>query len=67
MRGFVYYCAVVVLVRVSVAVMKHHDQSNLGRKGFILLTLPHHSPLLKEAKAGTQGMKLEAGTEAETM
>ena len=31
------------LVRVTIAVMKHHGQSNVGRKRFIWLTLPHRS------------------------
>ena len=43
-----------VLVRVTVAVMRHQDQSNLGRKGFIHLVLLHHSPSKKEVRTGTQ-------------
>jgi hypothetical protein len=43
-----------VLVRVAVAVMKHHDQRrNMGRKRFIWLTFVHHSLLSKEVRAGT--------------
>jgi hypothetical protein len=30
-----------VLIRVAGAVMKHHDQRNLMRKGFLWLTLPY--------------------------
>jgi hypothetical protein len=37
---------VTVLVRVSIAVMKPHEQSSLGRKGFIWLTLPHHTKFI---------------------
>ena len=59
---------VCVLVRVSIAVTKHHDQkSKLGRKGFILLTLPHWSSLLKEVRAGTQSRNLEAEASTEAM
>ena len=43
-----------VLVRVSTAMTKHHEQSKPKRKGFIWLTLPHHSLSLKEVKTRTQ-------------
>jgi uncharacterized protein (DUF305 family) len=43
-----------VLVRVTSAVMKHHDQSNLRRKEFIQLMIPHHSSSSKEVRTGTQ-------------
>jgi hypothetical protein len=43
-----------MLVRVSIAEMEHHKQSNFGRKGFIRLTLLHHSLSLKEVRAETQ-------------
>ena len=44
-----------VLVRVTIAVIKHHDQSNLGGKGFNwLLMLPNHSSLPKEDRTRTQ-------------
>jgi hypothetical protein len=43
-----------VLVKVTIAVMKHHDQNNLGRKGFIWLTLPHHCSSWKEVGTGTK-------------
>jgi hypothetical protein len=35
-----------VLVRVTMAVMKYYNQSNLGRKGFICLRLPYYSSSL---------------------
>lgn len=38
-------------LRVSIAVIKQHDHSNWGEKGYYLLTLPHHSPPLKERTA----------------
>lgn len=31
-----------------------HDLSKLGRKRFIWLKFPHHSPLLKEVRTRTQ-------------
>ena len=40
--------------------IKHHDQNELGTKEFIWLICPHHSPSLKEVRAGTQTGK-EAG------
>lgn len=43
--------------------MKHHDQRNLGRKGFVWLVFPHHCSPLKEVRAGTQA-GLAAGTQA---
>jgi hypothetical protein len=33
---------------------KHHDQSNLGRKGFIQFLLPYYSSSLKKVKKGSQ-------------
>jgi hypothetical protein len=51
----------------SIAVIKYHHQKQLGRKGFIRVTLPHHGPSLKEVGASTQGRNLTAKTEAELM
>jgi hypothetical protein len=34
--------------------MEHHNQSNLRRKRFILLALPHHGASQKEVRTGTQ-------------
>lgn len=47
------------LVRASTAVLIHHDQSNLGGKGFIL---PYS---LKSVIQGSQGGNLAAGTDVE--
>ena len=57
-----------VLVSVTIAVMKHYDQSNLGRKGFIWLhfhIVVHHSR--KSGQELKQGRNLEAGADAEAM
>ena len=57
-----------VCLRVTIAVMKHHDQSNLGRKGFMWLMVLHHSH--HGRKSGLElkkGRDLEAGAEAEAM
>jgi hypothetical protein len=35
-------------------IKKHHDLSNLEKKGFILLTLPGYSSSSKAVRAGTQ-------------
>jgi hypothetical protein len=45
---------VIVLVRVTVAVMKHHGQSNLWRKGLVWFMLHHHCSSSNEATTGTQ-------------
>lgn len=44
----------------SVAGLRYHDQSSLGRGGLLWLIGPHHSPSLGEAKARTQGCGAEA-------
>jgi hypothetical protein len=44
----------VVIVRVTAAVMKHDDQSNLERKEFILLMIPYQNSSSKEVRARTQ-------------
>lgn len=45
-------------VRAAVAMMTHHDHSNLGRKGFIWLK--GHNTVLspKEIKSGTQSVAI---------
>lgn len=49
-----------VLVGVSVAVIKSHGQSHLGKRGFFLPALPHHSPSLKDSgRSGTRGQELK--------
>lgn len=48
------------LVRMTIAVMTHHDQSNCGRTGLILLTVPCNSSSSKLVRAGTQAVR--AGT-----
>ena len=48
-----------VLVRVTIAVMKHHDQSNLGRKGFIgLHCIIRRSQDRNSNRAGTRRQEL---------
>lgn len=52
---------------VTVAVTKHHDQSNLGGKGFFSLhfhTTVHHQ---RTGREFTQGWNLEAGAVEEAM
>jgi hypothetical protein len=51
-----------VIVRVSVAVMEYHDQSNLRRRGLIWFILPYLCLLSKEVRTGIQiGEEPEAG------
>ena len=55
-------------LRVSIAVIKHHGQSNLGKKMFPWFMLPYHCSSLKEVRTGTKwGRNLEAGVDAEAM
>jgi hypothetical protein len=44
----------IVLVWVFIPAMKHHDQNNLERKGFIWFTLPQHYSSWEEVSIGTQ-------------
>jgi hypothetical protein len=39
-----------VPARISFAVMNHHYQSNLGKKGLVWLMLSHHSSPLKDGQ-----------------
>ena len=48
----------IILVNITIAAMKHHDQSYLGRKGFIRLIFPHHCPVTEEVRTGTQRQEL---------
>jgi hypothetical protein len=51
-----------VLVRVTIAVRKHHEhQSNLGRNGFIQLMRLHHSSSSKEVRTGAQAGQESGG------
>jgi hypothetical protein len=61
------YSLVIVLLGISIAVVKHHDQCNLGRNG---LHIPSHSPLREIRTSGQelkQGRNLEAGADAESI
>jgi hypothetical protein len=48
------WASVTVLVRITIAVVKHHEQKYLGRKGVIWFILLHHCSSLKEFRTGTQ-------------
>lgn len=43
-----------VLNYISLAVMKHADQKQLGKKGLIWFMLPGHHPTLREVREGTR-------------
>lgn len=45
----------------SAAVVKHHDQRNLGNKGFVLLVLPHQSSIIKGSHGRNSSRNLAAG------
>lgn len=52
-----------LLVGVTIAVMKLHDQSNLGKKEFISLIVPYNGLSSKAMRAGTQkGQKSGGGS-----
>lgn len=53
-----------VFMRVSIAVMKHHDQSNCGRNEFVWLILPYHCSISKEVRTRIQ---MEEGADAEVV
>jgi hypothetical protein len=58
----------VVLLRTSIAVIKHNDQKELWKERLYFgLLLSGHTPQLREIGAETQGRNLGAGTEAEAM
>ena len=57
-----------ILGWVSIAVVKHHDQKQLGKKRFCFsIKFSGHTPSLRGDRAGTQGRSLESGTEAEAV
>jgi hypothetical protein len=41
--------------------MQHHDQSNLGKKGFIQFTLPQYSSLSKKVGTETEAEQKPGG------
>ena len=45
---------VCVLLKISIAVISHHNQELLGKMWFISLTFPHHHSSFKKVSAGTQ-------------
>ena len=49
------------LYLLSIVVMHHHAQSNLGKIGFVWLTLPHFYSSSKEVMTGTQTGKQPGG------
>lgn len=53
-------------LRVTMAAMKHHDQSSVERKGFIWLAFPHCCSALKKVRTETQGRNLKTRADAET-
>jgi hypothetical protein len=57
---------IVVLVRVSIPGKNIMTKKQLGRKGFVQLTLPHCYLSPKEVRTGTQAGQ-EAGADAEAM
>lgn len=48
-----YFCYQAVFVRVSIAMLAHHGQSNWGLKEFIWLTFLYHCSSWKEISTGT--------------
>lgn len=49
----------------SNAVMGTMANSDSGRRGYTRLTLPHHTPSLREVRTATQSRNPEAGAGAE--
>jgi hypothetical protein len=54
-----------ILVRITTAVLKHHDQKQTEEEGAYWLTLPHHCSSLEELKTETlSGQNLDTGADA---
>jgi hypothetical protein len=53
---------------VIIAMMKHHDQRNLGEKGLLGLQFPYHCSLAKKVRQELKkGRNLETGADVEAM
>ena len=50
----IFFKCIYTLIRVTTAVMKHHDQKHLGEKFFFSLILPFNSLSSKVVRTGTQ-------------
>lgn len=59
--SWVHVLNVTACLRVAIAVMKHYDQKHLGRKGFIVLMIPHHCSSSKKIRTGTQAWQEPGG------
>lgn len=56
-----------VLVLVSIVVIIHYNQRQLGKESIRLFPLTPYTPTRRELRAGTEGRNLEAGTDAEAI
>lgn len=54
MLKYSYVCVSIALVRVNIAVVKHHGQKQLGKQRRVYLPSCPDNSSLREAKAGTQ-------------
>lgn len=54
MLKYSYVCESIALVRVNIAVVKHHGQKQLGKQRRVYLPSCSDNSPLREAKAGTQ-------------
>lgn len=64
-KAFLMTCT---LVRVSIAMIKHHDQKQLAEKRvYFILQLSGHSPSLRTVRVGTYDTKLKGGTGTEVI
>lgn len=60
--------AVGTCLRVSIAVIKYHDQKQLEKERIsFILQFSDHTPSLRKVRTGTQGRKLVTGTSAEAI
>lgn len=55
------------VVRVSVAVMKHHDEKQLREEKLIFLILVNHGLIRSSGEELKQGKNLEIGADVEAM
>ena len=55
------------LSKLTIAVMKHHNQKQVGEERAYLAYTSTSQFITKEVRKGTQGRSLNSGTDAETM
>lgn len=66
-NSFIYFLIICCSSFLSIAVCKkkkHSNKKQPEKRGFIWLTLPGHSPLLRKVREGAQGRNRQVGAVA---